>query len=111
MLLKEPDDTWDLPGWGWDNGESLEAAIRREIQEEIGVNVVTMSLTPSMVWTVRSAKGFYRLILVFEVTVDTFDVKVSGWYEALAMEFFSKEDIETEVAKLHPICEWLKNFL
>lgn len=38
LLVKENSDKWDLPGGGVDHGETPEDAMRREIQEEIGIS-------------------------------------------------------------------------
>lgn len=37
LVVKEKQDFWSLPGGGLEHGESAETCLRRELQEEIGV--------------------------------------------------------------------------
>lgn len=37
LLVQEPEKWWAFPGGGVDHGESLELALRREVEEELGV--------------------------------------------------------------------------
>ena len=39
LVLQNRDHTWELPGGGWEHGETLEQCLRLEIDEELGVGV------------------------------------------------------------------------
>lgn len=36
LVVRENSDTWDLPGGGWDHGESTMTCLKRELNEEVG---------------------------------------------------------------------------
>ena len=39
LVMQNRDNTWELPGGGWEHGEKLDDCLRREVQEELGVGV------------------------------------------------------------------------
>ncbi len=47
LLQKEERGVWDLPGGGLDHGESPVEALKREVQEEVGLEVLNMEERPS----------------------------------------------------------------
>ena len=51
MLLETPSGSWVFPGGGIEHGESPHETIRREIYEEIGYEVVSISDQPTHAWT------------------------------------------------------------
>ena len=86
---------WDLPGGGLDFGENFQNALRREVLEEMGLEVTTMAEKPTYIYTVRrSAPGhklewFYTLILAFPFDVKNLNFTKSD--ECQRLEFMSKE--------------------
>lgn len=40
LIIEDEDGTYELPGGGWEHDESFDACIRREVAEELGVEVL-----------------------------------------------------------------------
>lgn len=99
----ESDGRWELPGGGLEVGETFTTGITREINEELGVNVIEVSSQPTYVWTLVDddpIKGVRpKLILCFKVEVDSFDFK-GNFDESSKISFFTKKEIKN--LDLHP---------
>lgn len=45
LVLRDRDNRWQIPGGGWEHGESIEACVQRELAEEIGVSAASIDVT------------------------------------------------------------------
>lgn len=82
---------WDIPGWGIDHWEDVEATIRREIREEMWLGVVSIDVSPKYFFLWESACWEKPLALVcYEIEVDSLNYVPSD--ECLEMRFFSLEE-------------------
>ncbi len=70
-----------------DNGESLEAAGRREVMEEVGVNVDSIQYVGSQNWPFPSQLmvGFLARYAGGEVTVDPTELEDARWFQRDAL--------------------------
>jgi 8-oxo-dGTP pyrophosphatase MutT (NUDIX family) len=46
LVLRDRDSRWQIPGGGWEHGESLEQCVQRELREELGVQAASIDLSP-----------------------------------------------------------------
>ena len=42
LVFKDSDGEWEMPGGGWEHGESFEACLKREFMDEVGVTVASV---------------------------------------------------------------------
>ncbi len=70
-----------------DNGESLESAVRREIKEEVGVEVDDIQYVGSQNWPFPSQMmiGFIARYTGGEVVVDTTELEDARWFQRDAL--------------------------
>ncbi len=89
---------WELPGGGLDFGENIEEGLRREIKEEMGLNVTKVSDKPFYVWTYRYENNrrnigwYYSLVVAYRIELESLDFTPSEECEALT--FFSKPELK-----------------
>lgn len=70
LVFQDKDGQWELPGGGWEHGESLEACVVRELQEEM--RIVPLSIGPvSFIYAGVSDRGYHKLRIAVPVTTET----------------------------------------
>ena len=74
LVVQNGEGLWEIPGGGWEHGESLRGCLDREIDEELGVGVAT---TTDIVMTYqgRNDKGYMALRLVVVATLASTDLR------------------------------------
>lgn len=103
---------WELPGGGLDFGESFHEAIKREVREEMGLNVTWIDEKPTYVWTTRHGTGrgmewYYVLTVIFQIELES--LEFTHTQECRAIKFFSKQDLANHqpelAAQLQPLIQ------
>ena len=84
---------WELPGGGLNWGESPEACLKRELQEEMGLTVIKIAPSPSYYLIGKNMKDKWTLNLVFEVKVK--DLKFTPSEECFELKFISPEEVSS----------------
>lgn len=93
----KPKDWWDMPGGGVDFAETPQEALKRELMEEMGLEVVWVAKQPTYTWMAkttnhRKMEWFYTLTLCYQATVTHYNFVPSD--ECDEVGFFSKEEIQ-----------------
>jgi len=107
LLLKMADDRgvfpgqWALSGGGVEPGERIEEALRREVREELGEQLVLSEITP---WTFSddirtktyadgSQEEIYMIYLIFDCVAANREVNINEEFQAFA--WVKAEDLGT----------------
>lgn len=98
LVLKEVSGKWSLPGGGIDWEESAHKALTREIDEEMGVEVIMISDRPSYFLTCVNRGGLWLANVVYETVLENLDFTPSE--ECTETRFVNVE----ELAELEKIC-------
>ncbi len=88
---------WELPGGGLDFGEDIHEALKREVEEEVGLKVINISEKPVYVWTwrfekTRNMEWFYSVVIAYQIEVADFNIDSTKEFKGIGL--FSKEDLE-----------------
>jgi len=90
-LLKEDNGRWELPGGGLDWNMSPQEDIKREIKEEMGIEVAWVAKHPSYFLTDLSGLPEKpRANVIYEVKVDSLDFTPSE--ECIELRFVNAQE-------------------
>jgi len=110
FLLVREEKWWELP-WGWlEFGETPQECIKRELFEEMWINVKSVENEPSYFVTVQKPNWVRISNIIYKTGVDTYDIQnFKSTDECLEVKFFNKVEAQNE--KLFPnVMEFLKHF-
>jgi len=94
LLCHEENGQWDLPGGAMDFGEKYEETLKREIMEEMGLEVIKIGKYPLYFMTSLSLKKFHKTNIVFEIEVENLNFTSSK--ECTEIRFFDKKSVLKE---------------
>ena len=108
FLLVREEKWWELPWWWLEYWESPQEWIKRELMEEMWINVKSVKDTPSYFVTLQKSNWVRIGNIIYEVQVDAnkiFNFKASD--ECLEVRFFDIDEAKNE--KLFPnVKEFIK---
>lgn len=92
LLTREENGLWEMLGGGLDHEEDPIACLRREIHEETGLTVTSVSRQPKYFITAkRRSQNSYIANIVYEITLADLDFVPSD--ECQELRFFSLEEM------------------
>ena len=83
----------DLPGGRIEPDESIEQGLRREIREELGVEIAQLAPLPSKLWATRTAEGVGVVGILYEVELASQSFDHAGAHEVVGASFLSYEEL------------------
>ena len=90
LMVITKDGNSEVPGGGWEHGETLEECLQREVREELGVGLRNIS----PIWFTfreKSIRGWWMLRLVVRAELDSQDLRPGD--EMKEARFVTKEEL------------------
>ena len=100
LLIQEANKLWELPGGGMDFGENAEQALRREISEEMGLEVQEIAAQPSYFFSCLNPKGQHIVNVVYTASLRNLDFVPSD--ECMALGYFDPNTILQQSQHMYP---------
>lgn len=93
LLCREDNGLWEMMGGGIDFGEEPEECLKREIREETGLEVTSMSPAPLYFLTFeRRIPGKFGANVVYEIKLK--DLNFTPSEECQELKFFNAEEMK-----------------
>lgn len=94
LITKEEDGRWELPGGGLDHGVSPHTDLRREIAEEMGLDIVWIAEHPSYFLTTKASfkKDTWIANVIYETKLADLDFTPSE--ECVEIAFVNPEEAD-----------------
>jgi 8-oxo-dGTP diphosphatase len=83
---------WQFPGGGLEFGETVESCLRRELKEEIGIDVNVVTLLPEIYSDIRGS--WQGIFLCFLCTMENPHTQIVINSEASAYNWYTLEEIK-----------------
>lgn len=80
---------WQLPGGAVEFGEHPEEAVKREMEEELGVRIISVKLIPYIFY--RTDENWHRIFINYLCEIEHGEIILNE--EALEFQWFEKEQI------------------
>lgn len=91
----------DLPGGRVEQDESLEQGLRREIREELGVEIAQLAALPTKLWATRTVDGVGVIGILYEVELASLAFDHSGALEVVGASFLSYHELRAARGGVH----------
>jgi 8-oxo-dGTP diphosphatase len=90
LVFQDKDGEYEMPGGGWEHGETLEECITRELYEEM--RVAPAEIGPvSFVYTAQHDKGYQKLCVIVPVTLKSHEF-VPTEDDLVSARFITREE-------------------
>lgn len=107
LMVQEHDGIWELPGGRLEHGEQILDCLKRECQEETGLECHILDTKPHLVYSTISRSDIPIVMLFYRIRFRSFDFTPSN--ECVAMQFFSPSEIKSlnVIRQLEPLRDLL----